>query len=156
MRSFLSNIGDFLAKIFRKLSVKKKIKKLISSIETELTDKFLELLLGIIRLDLCLDRDFRKNIEDFNARYAFKSRNGKIAASAIFKNSKMKVRKKEIEDTNITVIFKDGKSLCEFLLSDDPNVFDFILENRLSYVGNVNYMMKFAYMAKHLKLKLGR
>ena len=32
-----------------------------------------------------------KNIKNFNARYSFTSRDGGIAASAIFKNNKMKV-----------------------------------------------------------------
>ncbi len=140
---------------FRKFSLKRSIKKMIKRIETELLDDFLELLLKAVRLVLCVDRKYRRNIKDFNARYAFRSQDGEIAASAIFKNNKMKVKKDEIPDTNVTVIFKDGKALWEFLMAPDPDVFAFVLENKLSYEGNLNYLMKFGYMAKHLKFMFG-
>jgi len=149
---FISKIGDFFAYLYRKFVVKRIVKKIIKAVENEMLDSFLELLLNFIRLVLCINKGYRRNIEGFEARYAFKSRDGKIAASVVFKDNKMKVRKNEIENTNITVIFKDGKSLWEFLFSDDPDVFEFILDNKLSYVGNINYVLKFGYMAKHLKL----
>jgi hypothetical protein len=140
---------------FRKFSLKRSIKKISKCVETELMDDFLELLLKAVRLVLCVNRKFRRNIKDFNARYAFRSEDGKIAASAIFKNNKMKVRKNAIADTNVTVIFKDGKALWEFLMGKDPDVFVFILESKLSYEGNANFLMKFAYMAKHLMYMFG-
>jgi hypothetical protein len=118
-------------------------------------DDFLELLLKVIHLVLCVDHNYGKNIEGFKARYAFRSVDGKIAASVIFENNKMKVEKDEIKDTNVTIIFKDGKALWEFLMAEDPDVFSFVLENKLSYNGNLNYLMKFGYMAKHLKVILG-
>ena len=38
-------------------------------------------------------------------------------------------------------------------MAPDPDVFTFVLENKLSWDGNINYVLKFAYMAKHLKAK---
>jgi hypothetical protein len=147
-----------IVNLFRKIILKrlvKKIKKIIQGIESELMDDFLELLLKVIHLVLCVDHNYGKNIEGFKARYAFRSVDGKIAASVIFENNKMKVEKDEIKDTNVTIIFKDGKALWEFLMAEDPDVFSFVLENKLSYNGNLNYLMKFGYMAKHLKVILG-
>lgn len=146
---------DFILNFFRKFSLKRTVKKLFNTIETEFMDDFLELLLKGLRLMLCLDRKYRKNIEGFNARYAFQSEDGKIAASAIFKNNKMKVKNNAIDNTNVTVTFKDGKALWEFLMGKNPDVFNFILESKLSYEGNANYVLKFAYMATHLKVKYG-
>jgi hypothetical protein len=128
---------------------------MINRIETGALDDFLELLLKVIRLVLCVDRKYRRNIKDFDARYAFRSQDRKIAASAVFKNNKMKVKKEEIPDTNVTVLFKDGKALWEFLMAPDPDVFAFVLQNKLSYEGNLNYLLKFGYMAKHLKVMFG-
>ena len=141
--------------IFRRFSLKRAVKKMINRIETGALDDFLELLLKVIRLVLCVDRKYRRNIKDFDARYAFRSQDRKIAASAVFKNNKMKVKKEEIPDTNVTVLFKDGKALWEFLMAPDPDVFAFVLENKLSYEGNLNYLLKFGYMAKHLKVMFG-
>lgn len=152
--NFFRRIFNFFRKFFLKRLVKK-IKKVIKCIETELMDKFLETLLRVIRLVICLDGKFARNIKGFNARYAFRSERGKIAASAIFANDKMKMKKTAVPDTNVTIIFKDGKALWEFLMADNPDVFAFVLENKLRYEGNLNYLMKFAYMAKHMKLKFG-
>ena len=151
------NIFQRIANFFRKFILKrlvKKITKTINCIETELMDTFLELVLKIIRLVLCLDHDFARNIKDFNAKYVFQTQSGLIAASAIFANNKMKVKKNAItdKDVNVRVVIKDGKSLWEFLMADNPDVFAFVLDNKLSYEGNLNYLMKFAYMAKHMKL----
>jgi len=144
---------DSILKPFRKFSLKRTIGKIIKGIETNLLDDFLELLLKAVRLILRLDRKYRRNIKGFNARYAFQSQDGKIAASAIFENNKMKVKNKTIPDTNVTVIFKDGKALWEFLMAKNPDVFEFLLENKISWEGNINYLLKFAYMAKHLQHK---
>lgn len=146
---------NFILKPFRKLFRKRGLKKMISCIKTELLDDFLEMLFRVIRLTLCLDRGYRRNIEGFNARYAFRSEDGRIAASAIFKKNKMKVKKDAVADTNVTVLFKDGKTLWEFLMADDPDVFSFVLENKLRYEGNLNYLLKFGYMSKRLKLMFG-
>jgi hypothetical protein len=67
----------------------------------------------------------------------------------------MKVKNSAIDNTNVTVTFKDGKALWEFLMGKNPDVFNFILESKLSYEGNANYVLKFAYMATHLKVKYG-
>jgi hypothetical protein len=131
------------------------IKKLFNCIETGLLDDFLELLLNAVRLVLCVDPKYRRNIDNFKAVYAFQSLDGSIAASALFENNKMKVKKNAIPNATITVFFKDGKSLWEFLMEKDPDVFKFVLDSKLSYKGNLNYLMKFAYMAKHLKIKFG-
>lgn len=146
---------NFILKPFRKFFQKRGLKKIIKCIETDLLDDFLEMLFKIIRLTLCLDRGYRRNIENFDARYAFRSEDGRIAASAIFKKNKMKVKKDAVEDTNVTVFFKDGKTLWEFLMADDPDVFSFVLENKLRYEGNLNYLLKFGYMSKRLKLMFG-
>lgn len=143
-----------LRALFLRRSIKK-IKRCIDSIETRMMDDFLELLLKIIRLVLIVDPKYRRNIEDFNARYTFRSEDGRIATSAIFKDNKMKVKKYEIPDTNVTVIFKNGKALWEFLMAADPDVFIFLLENKVRNKGNINYLLKFGFMSKRLKFMFG-
>ncbi len=153
--NFFKAILNFFRKIFLEKWLLRKIGKIIKDVEGDLMDFFLETLLKVIRIFICIDKKFAKNIQGFNAKYVFKSEDNKIAASAIFANNKMKVKKKAITDpdVNITVVFKDSKALFEFLMAEDPDVFAFILESKISYEGNVNYLMKFAYMAMHLKLK---
>ena len=149
----LGDILDFPNILEREL--KRFINRLRKDIENGLLDEFLDGLLRIMKLTFWLNRDFRENINNFTARYAFKSADKGIAASAIFHQGKMEVKHHEIHETNATVIFKDGQALYEFLLSDDPDIFAYILDNKLSFEGNLNYILKFAYMAKHLQLMFG-
>ncbi|MDQ1354576.1 MAG: hypothetical protein QG657_4885 [Acidobacteriota bacterium] len=148
-------MSNILLKPLRKFFLDRALKKMIKSIETDLLDDFLEILLKVVRLALILDPHYRRNIQGFNARYAFQDEEGQIAASAIFQDGKMKVKKYKIEDTNVTVFFKNGKALWEFLMSKNPDVFAFVLESKIRYEGNPNYIMKFGYMAKHLQVMFG-
>ena len=150
----IKNLYNIVRKYLLKRIVKK-INKLLDTVETEVMDEILELLLRSIRLFLCLDSDYHKNIIDFDARYTLRSERGRIAASAIFKKGKMKVKGKEIDNTNVEVYFKDGKVMWDFLMSPNPDIFAFVLDNKLRYEGNLNYLMKFAYMAKRLKSMFG-
>jgi hypothetical protein len=131
-------------------SFRAKINRLRLQLETEFADDFLELLLGAMSILLRINKKFRKNIDDFSAIYVFKDKSGKLAASAIFSNGRMKVSCKEVPGAIVTVIFDRGKSLCNLLLAKDPNIFDFLLENKLTYSGNLNYLLKFAYLARHI------
>ncbi|MBA3035068.1 MAG: hypothetical protein FP814_01095 [Desulfobacterium sp.] len=125
----------------------------LQTVQSEKAEGFLEVLLNLMSLVLYLDKDFRKNIKNFNARYLFCSQDRKITVAAIFNDNNMKVSKKEIDNTNITVIFRNGKSLMGFLLSPKPDILGSLLSQDITIDGNLNYIYKFAYMSKHLQLK---
>lgn len=134
----------------RKSRVDRLGKKFIETLESELVEDFLNILLKLMGLMFCIDKSFRRNIENFDARYVFKDKSGEIAVSALFKNSKMKVKKKEVDKTNVTIIFKDQRALMNFLLSPKPDILNAVLNQDVSYKGNLNYISKFAFMATHL------
>ena len=52
------------------------------------------------------------------------------------------------------MIFKDSKSLMNYLLAMDRDILRLILNNEVVLRGNVNYVLKFGYMANHLQLAL--
>jgi hypothetical protein len=128
------------------------LKEIFESFDSEVTGEFLELLLNAMRLSYIFNKDFRKNIEGFEGRYLFKSRDGKITVAAVFENGRMNVMEKEIRDTDITVSFRSAKALREFIFSPKPDILGSILRQDVVVDGNFNYMYKFAYMAKHLQL----
>ncbi len=137
---------------FRKFRLNRAGKKFIDCFQSEFAEEFLQLILNLMRLIFFLDRDFRRNIKDFNARYLFKTRDSGVAIAAIFKKNRMKVYEREIDNTNVTVIFKDQKALMKYLLSPRQDLLQSILEQDVTFNGNLNYLSKFAYMAKHLQL----
>lgn len=117
-------------------------------------DKVLYLSLKAMSLLFWLNKDYRKNIKDFKGSYVIISQDGSIDVSAIFGKKRvlftridsMTVKDSAIENPVSKVMFKDAKSMVQFLLSGDPDVLKGMLNNQLSVSGNLNYLFKFVYM----------
>lgn len=141
---FTDFIGNFLVRIF----VKKKI-------TGWMTDKFLEILLKGMDLAFCLSKGYRKNIENFDAKYLFSSADNTVAASAIFRNNDMEVKEEAINDWDTKVTFKNAKALRTFLFSKDHDILNSILANEVEVSGNLNLLFKFGFLAKDLQHRAG-
>jgi hypothetical protein len=50
----------------------------------------------------------------------------------------------------VAVTFKDSAALLRFLFSHDQDILDSLLSNDVAVDGNVNYIYKFAFMARDL------
>ena len=102
-----------------------------------------------------LDKDYRKNIEGFTGKYQFRTRDNSVLTAVTFTGKDMKVKKdRTIPDPDITVVFKDSSAVMDYLLAGDRDVLDLVLNNKVVLNGNLNYLMKFGYMANHLQLSL--
>jgi len=128
------------------------MEKLIKGLDSEFTEDILKLLLTGMGLVFLLSSKYRKNIENFNGRYLFRSKDNALSVAAVFKNGSMKVIDGTIDSPNITIIFKNPAALKNFLFSPKPDILNAILRQDVSVDGNLNYLYKFAYMANHLKL----
>ena len=138
---------------FRKLMFRLARARLVRCLESGVLDAFLELLLKAMSLAFRLDHAYGRNIDGFKVTYTFRSRDSSIGASAVFADGRMHVRRRAAPDADITITFKDGRALRDFLFTENPDIIAAILDNEVSYVGNLNYLGKFAYMAKHLQLR---
>ena len=147
-------MDDFLNFIlFRNFRAKRLMNKWLRSMESEAAEEFLETLLKLMSLVLLINyRDFSRNIEGFNGKYLFKSRDNSITVSAIFENNMMTVSERLIDNPDITVDFRNGKALLNFILSPKPDILGSMLRQDVAPHGNFNYLYKFAYMAKRLQL----
>ena len=136
----------------REKKAERAVRDWIDSIESEATEEFLKLLLNAMKFFFIIKSDYRKNIKEFSGRYLFRSRDGKITVSAIFKNGKMDVLERVIEDPDVTVNFRDAKALRNYILSPKPDILGSLLRQDVVPDGNLNYLYKFAFMAKRLQL----
>ena len=75
--------------MLRRSRAEKAWNKFTNHVEGEITEEFLVLLLNCMRLIFMLNKDFRKNIENFNGRYMFNTLDGTMTVSVVFKNGKM-------------------------------------------------------------------
>ena len=119
-------MDDFLNFIlFRNFRAKRLMKKWLRSMESEAAEESLEILLKLMSLMFLINfRNFRRNIEGFNGRYLFKSRDNSITVSAVFENNRMTVSERLIDNPDITVDFRNGKALLNFILSPKPDILD--------------------------------
>jgi len=148
---------------YRKVRLRRCMSRLLDELQSEFMDEFLLLLLNAMRLVLAVDAAYHRNIEykgeTFNATYVFRDASGAVEVTAKFepvrigfiKRQRLRVRRGAASSSDVEVMFVNGRALWEFLMSPDPDVFDFILNNKLQTRGNLNYLMKFGYMANRLK-----
>lgn len=143
----------FPSDLINNLQIQNIAQKWLGSMGSQAAEGFLLLLLKLMDLVFMLNIwNFRENIEGFRGRYVFRSKNDSIVASASFKNGNMKVYDKIIDKPDITITFRDDKALMNYLLSPKPDILGSILRQDVTVNGNLNYLYKFAYMAKRLQL----
>jgi len=129
------------------------MEKWLQSMESESAEGFLDLLLKFMGFVFLIDfRGFKRNIEGFKGRYLFRSADDSITVSAVFDKDQMKVSKKVIKNTDIIITFRNGKALMDYLLSPKPDILGSMLRQDVTLNGNLNYLYKFAFMAKRLQL----
>lgn len=126
--------------------------KLLQCIEVEGTEEFLELLLRTMGLCLACNPEYRKNIHHFTGRYQFESDDLTLQVSAVFQHNTMTLTDGAIDTPDIVIKFKDPAVLRNFLLAPKQDILDAILKQSIRLDGNLNYLFKFAYMAKRLQL----
>ncbi len=128
--------------------------RFLESLEDKIPETFLQILLLFMKFRFMLNPAYRRNIENFRGRYQFKSRDEAVTVLVEFDNGKMDVKGTLSHDVDVTVIFKDGRALMNFLLSRDRDILRGLLNNEVTVDGNLNYMYKFGFMANHLQLEL--
>lgn len=144
---FSDRIGNGLTKLFSR--------RLRQELCGTATDKFLELLLRGMDLSFCLSRGYRRNIRDFEGGYLFQTADNVVVAAATFANGDMRVHENAIDKWDARVTFKDAAALQAFLFSKDQDILDSVLRNDVEVDGNLNYIHKFAFMARDLMRRLG-
>lgn len=125
----------------------------------KLNDKYLELMLRFIAIAFILSRDYRKNIENFNGKYVFKTRDPGVYTSVIFENGDMSVYDEKKIDWDIMIIFKDFQTMREALrsivLTGSFDLLDCMLNDKIETVGNINYAFKFMFLINNLTHRIG-
>jgi hypothetical protein len=74
--------------LMRSRRARKTAQKLMEALESEGAEEFLEVLLKLMGLVFRLDRNFRRNIRNFNGRYLFRSQDRQITVAAVFKDNR--------------------------------------------------------------------
>jgi len=98
------------------------------------------------------DKKLRKEIYNeetgfiFDAKYQFKTRDGKVSHYLIFKNGEVKSGDGEVENPNITIWFKDKEIMAKIWDKSPDESLNYLLTNEMSYTGNMSYLTRFSYV----------
>ena len=137
------------------------LKMLRAQVIGDTTDKFLELLLKGMDFAFTMDsafwlfRGYQQNIKDFSGRYVFNTRDGSVAASAVFKGGDMMVHDEALDHWDVKITFANAEALRHLLFSRNPDVVRSLLHNEIEIDGNQNYIYKFVFMTRDLAHRLG-
>ena len=150
---FMHDNDIFRLPVFCDMRADRLMKEWLKSMESEAAEEILEKLLTFMRFAFFFNyRNVRRNIDGFHGKYLFRSKDDKITVSAIFDDGKLNVSKNKIDDPDITVTFKNGRTLLNYLFSPKQDILGSILKQEVVPEGNLNYLYKFAYMAKRFQL----
>lgn len=122
------------------------------NLNSQVAESFLTVLLNLMQLMLVVNRNYRNDIKKFNGKYQFMSKDGEIAIAVVFHNGRMEIIDKVIDDFNIKIIFRDDKTLLNFLVSQEQDILESILCHDLETEGNLNYLFRFGFLVKRLQL----
>lgn len=161
-RSLKCLLADWLFNRFRRWWKTQRLRK---KLENEWADESLMVFLGLMRMALRNDKGFwRKNIPGFKGNYQFMTldkSHEQVHVAVTFDGKGMKVQKRKIKDADVTVEFENNKALANYLIANlgeflegdpTPDVLERVLHHKVRIEGNINYIMKFLYMANHAQL----
>jgi hypothetical protein len=77
-----------------------------------------------------------------------------VYVSASFAKNRLKVGKVPIEKPDVTVTFRDQKTLLRFLFSPKIDILKPLLNQEVTIDGNLNYIYKLGYMGTYIQRRL--
>ena len=80
----------------------------------------------------------------FNAKYQFSTRDGEFNLNLIFENGNITVAEGKIDNPNITIFYKDKKTLAKTWDKSADETLEYLLTNEMSFEGNMTYLTKFS------------
>ena len=155
LKSPLKWFSSLLPKRAQEALVHKSCQGLAEQLRGQLTDAFMEMLLGSMEWAFVLSKDYRRNIEGFRGTLTFVTRKGDVGLSALFNDGKMKVLREPSPAWDALVRYKDSQAVWSMLLGGDANILDSLLNNTVDAEGNLTYIYRFGFLARDLQRRLG-
>ncbi len=138
--------GKSIARVLLSSFIKEQKRKILK----EVAQEYPWFLLWSMDWAFVLLPDFRKNLGDFDGRYVLRTEKGDFEASLIFQNGNLARQRKALNEWDVKITFMNAGDLRAFLFSEDQDMVNAILENKVSIDGNCNYLYKFGFMARTL------
>ncbi len=129
-------------------------KRLRVQLFDQMTEDVLDALLEGMEMAFALCPGYRKNVAGFSGVYVFCAGKGKISDTVTFRDGHMERKEGAAPNADARIQFRDAKALWSFLLSENQDILDCILQDSVDVDGNLNYVYRFGFLAKDLMRRL--
>ncbi len=116
--------------------------------------ELLKSLLEVVCLAYSSNVELRQHIRNISAKYQFEFGGNNTTVSVEIRNNYMRTYKGKPESPDVCLKFREPDSLRKLLFTAQPDILRMILDQEVRIDGNLNYLLKFIYLIRHLQLKL--
>jgi hypothetical protein len=118
---------------------------------------YLELLLEALEVGIRFDPYLRRSAAGFQGSYRIHTQNDAVDVMVEFDDGQVRVGPGEPGAADAELRFRDREALMRFFTSVNPDLFSSLLNQDVVLTGNLTYVYRLAYLARHLELTvLGR
>lgn len=114
----------------------------------------LRYLLELFGLAYTSDPELRRHIKGLRARYQFDFSDHPAPVGLTLAAGRAKVVAGTISAPDARCTFKNGNALKSLMFSPKPDLLRAILNQEVFIAGNLTYLYKFAFLARHLQIKI--
>jgi hypothetical protein len=111
----------------------------------------LRYLLEVLGLLYSSNPELRKHVQGYSAKYQFRFTDHEAPVAAEFRSGRLRVEAAAIAGPDVTVTFTNAQALGNLLMAHKPDLFSAILKQDIAVEGNLTYVYKLAFLAKHLQ-----
>jgi hypothetical protein len=111
-------------------------------------------LLGLLGCVYASNPALRKHIKNFDAHYQFIFADRNTPVAAVFHAGRIRTSRQLIKAPHVTLVFRNSDVLKGLFLSPNPDILAAILKQDIIVKGNLTYLYKLAFLARHLQCAL--
>jgi hypothetical protein len=128
------------------------INRLASALSPESMGEILETALKGIGLLCIFHSGLKEEVQTLRAVYLFATTDRRMTVTAEFSNGLLKVGRGAAGPINVALIFHDIPAMMRLFATPQPNLLHAILSQQISFEGNLNYLLKLAYLLRRISL----
>ncbi len=128
------------------------VEHIAAAVSSESLGELLEALLKGLALLIDFHPVLKDEIRTLRAGYRLTTRDRRMNVAARFSSGVLTASRADPEPVNVTLIFKDTPTLVRLFASPKPDLLGAMLKQQVAFEGNLNYLLKLAYLLRRVTL----
>ncbi|MBN2035144.1 MAG: hypothetical protein JW768_00245 [Chitinispirillaceae bacterium] len=128
------------------------IDRISGSLSPESMGELLEALLKGLGLFISVHPVLKQDIALLQAGYRITTKDNRLSVFATFIDGTLTATRKGTIPVNVCLIFQDTRAMLNLFTSPKPDLLNAMLKQQVAFDGNLNYLLKLAYLLKRVML----